>query len=299
MKKVIYSLISKWFLSGCSDYNSLSVRRSCRTKEQGKKAFNQLGVPSAKSALFYFPIGAFSFVKKYGFPVVIKPNIGGFSRGAHFPIENYWQLLRASFMVKIWWPRSIIEQYLSGNNFRIVTVKDDVMSIIQRYPPFVIGNGLDNISSLIDQENIIRTQMKLAPTISHIPKNIAIKNHLKSQNLSLSSIVTKDQKIFLHHKIALKLGSIVEIVDKSTLTKNNHKILQKILNHFDANILGIDVICEQDLSVDFNQQKCIFLEVNSRPFLAMHDVPRYGEKENLSSYYAQLDQYQTTSKNTY
>lgn len=299
MKKLIYALISKWFLSGCSDYNSLDVRRSCRTKEQGKKAFNALNVPNAKSTLFYSPLTAFSFVKEHSFPVVVKPNIGGFSRGAHFPIENNWQLLFACITVKIWWPRSIIEQYLSGNNYRIVTIKDGVMSIIQRYPPFVIGNGVSTISTLIDKENKIRTTMNLLPVMSHIPKNWAIKAYLHSQKLNLSSILEKDQQIFLHNKISLKLGSVVQIIDREQLTENNLKLLQSILYHFDANILGIDVICEQDLSVDFKKQNCIFLEVNSRPYLAMHDVPRYGSKEDLSPYYEKLEPYRITTQNTF
>lgn len=296
MKKFIYKYLSKWFLSGCSHYNSLEVRKKCRSKAQAKIAFKTLNIPSAKSQLFYSPTTAFSFVRQYGFPVVVKPNISGFSRGAHFPITNYWQLFKASILVKVWWPRSIIEQYLSGHNYRIVVIKGDIMSIVRRYPPFVIGNGYDNIDTLIDKENLIRTRMELLPVMSYIPKNSSINRHLKQQKLNLMSIVAKDKRIELHHKIALKLGSIVEIIDKKQLTANNQAMLFDILANFNANILGIDVISEQELSTDFNEQTCIFLEVNSRPFLAMHDVPRYGKKEDLSAYYDKLEQYKITQK---
>ena len=292
-------LLSKWFLTGCSHYNDLQTRRYCRSKDQAKQAFAELKVPSAKSCLFYFPHSAFNFARQYGFPVVVKPNIGGFSRGAYFPIENYWQLLKASILVKIWWPRSIIEQYLSGNNYRIVTIKNNIMSIARRYPPFVIGNGYDNIATLIKKENTIRIQMKLLPIMSCIPKNYHIWKHLKKQGLNFSNVIAKNKKINLHHKISLKLGSIIEVIDPSELTPNNRTMLFDILKYFRANILGIDVICQQKLSTDFTQQKCIFLEVNSCPFLAMHDVPRYGKKQDLSPYYAQLEQYHVTQKNIF
>lgn len=300
MKKLIYSFIAKKFLSGCSDYNSLNVRRSVRTKEQGKLVFKELGIPTAKSRMFYLPFGAFSFVKEHGFPVCVKPDVSGYSRGSHFPIENYKQLLKACIMVKIWWPKSIIETYLAGRNYRIVTIKDEVMSIIQRYPPSIVGNGSDNISTLIDEENKIRTEMKLSPTIYQIPKDHkAIAKHLSLSNLDLTSIPNKDEQVFLHHKIALKLGSIVEIIDKTTLTENNFKLLQKILSQVDANILGIDVISEDPISTDFENQNCIFLELNSRPYLRMHDVPRFGEKEDLSPYYKKLDKLNIENQGTY
>jgi len=203
-------------------------------------------------------------------------------------------------MVKIWWPKSIIETYLAGRNFRIVTIKGEVMSVIQRYPPSVTGNGSDDISTLIDEENSIRTEMKLSPTIYQIPKeHKAITKHLKLSHRDLSTVPEKDEVVYLHHKIALKLGSTVEIIDKSTLTEKNQELLQRILNHLDANILGIDVIAEEPLSIDFEKQNCIFLELNSRPYLKMHDVPRYGEKEDLSAYYKKLDELEIENQGTY
>ena len=59
---------------------------------------------------------------------------------------------------------------------------------------------------------------------------------------------------------------------------------------FGANVLGIDVIFEQGIEVSWKDQKCIFIEVNSRPYLKMHYYPRYGEAEDLSESLAQLDQ---------
>jgi cyanophycin synthetase len=189
---------------------------------------------------------------------VIKPNVGGFSRGAYFPINNNATLLKASIGVKKWWPVSIIEQYLLGKNYRVVMTKFGVMSILRRYPPFVVGNSTSNISQLIDDENLIRTRMDLLPIVYPIPKNLAIKRYLKQQKMCLSSVPEAGQKVYLHQKIALKLGASVEIIDKKVLTEQNQQDLKKILTFFDANILGIDVICEQGIEVDFNAQTCIF-----------------------------------------
>ncbi len=41
-----------------------------------------------------------------------------------------------------------------------VVVKDEIMSVIRRYPPFVVGDGRSSIGDLIDQENTIRQKMR-------------------------------------------------------------------------------------------------------------------------------------------
>ncbi|CAC9438917.1 Glutamate--cysteine ligase (EC [uncultured Gammaproteobacteria bacterium] len=298
--QLLHRFLSHFFLSGCSDYNPLKVRRACRSKAQARLAFEENALPYAKGRTFVNPYSAFKFYEQYGFPLVIKPNVGGFSRGAYFPIENKAQLLRASIGVKKWWPNSIIEAYLLGKNYRVVMTKFGVMSVLRRYPPFIVGDGQRTIGALIDIENALRQKMQLAPVTQLIPKNKAIKKHLKQQGMRFSTILTDTQKVYLHHKISLKLGSSIEVIDKVKLSDNNKQDLIKILNFFNANILGIDVICKEGIEVDFKTQPCIFLELNSRPFLKMHDNPRYGEKpKDLDDFYNKLKQLEITDNEKY
>ncbi len=41
LKKLIYQWISKQFMNGCSSYNSLEVRKSCRSKKQARTVFGE------------------------------------------------------------------------------------------------------------------------------------------------------------------------------------------------------------------------------------------------------------------
>jgi cyanophycin synthetase len=289
MKKLIHKIIAKYFLPGCSDYNSVDVRRACRSKVQSREIFERNNLPYAKGDSFFTPMKAFEFANTHGFPLVIKPNVGGFSRGAHFPIKDKAHLLKASIFVKIWWPISIVEEYLLGKNYRVVVTKDGIMSILRRYPPFVTGDGKSNIEELINVENKKRQEMKLYPIVKDIPMSSPIKNYLAKQSLSLTSVLAENEKVYLHNKISLKLGSSVEIIEKDRLSSSNKEKLIKLLNSVNANILGIDVICKDGLEVDFDKQECIFLELNSRPFLAMHDKPRFGKIEDLSSFHDNLE----------
>ncbi|MFT5657906.1 MAG: D-alanine-D-alanine ligase-like ATP-grasp enzyme [Gammaproteobacteria bacterium] len=299
LKTRIYHWISQRYMHGCSSYNDLAVRRSCRSKEQGRAKFAGGGLPHARGMIFFNPLKAIQFAKEHGFPLVIKPNVSGYSRGSYFPINNFGQLWKAILLAKIWWPTTVIEQYLKGANYRVVVIDGKIMSVIQRYPPFVIGNGEDTISDLIDAENAIREQMQLYGGMFPIKKDQRIKVHLKKQGLTFESVPAKDEHIELYFRVALAPGGIVRIIDKTSIHADNIKLFLDTLQLFKANILGVDIIFENSIEQSHKDQKCILLEVNSRPYLKMHDYPRYGEKEDLSAYYNELDQLDISQPDTF
>ena len=288
-KKIIYKIIEKFFLNWCSNYNSLDIRKSCKSKKQARDMFEKNNIPYAKWEVFFNPYYAYKFIKKYWFPIVLKPNIWWFSRWSYFPIINYIELFKAIFFVKLWWPFTVIEQYLLWKNYRVIVTKNKIDLIIKRYPPFIIWDWNSNISNLINIENKKRLEMKLFPIISKIKKNFKIKIFLKKQWLNLKSIIAKNKKIFLYNKVSLELWWVIETIDIKNITQKNKKIILKILNLFNANIFWIDIIMEKWINIDFDKQKTIFLEVNSRPFLKMHEFPRYWKKPDMKKLYKKLD----------
>jgi hypothetical protein len=46
---------------------------------------------------------------------------------------------------------------------------------------------------------------------------------------------------------------------------------------------------EKGLDKDYDKQKTIFLELNSRPYLKMHTAPRYGKAPDMKPLYKKLD----------
>ncbi|MFT5258791.1 MAG: D-alanine-D-alanine ligase-like ATP-grasp enzyme [Saprospiraceae bacterium] len=298
-KTAIYAWISKTFMDGCSNYNSLAVRKACRSKGQGRAIFEKNDIPHARGTIFLWPWTAHRFAKQHGFPLVIKPNVSGYSRGSYFPINNYKQLYKAMLFAKIWWPTTVIEQFLLGSNYRVLGTDHSLISVIRRYSPFVDGNGVDMISVLIDKENEIREQMQLHPVIFKLNKDEQVTGYLAKQNLSLNSVPADNERIELFHRVALSPGGVVETIDRSTIPKVNKALFNKVVKVFDANVFGIDVIFEKGIEIPFNEQKCIFIEVNSRPYIKMHHYPRYGEKEDLSDALAELDELDVVDQDTF
>lgn len=300
VNKWIYAKIEERFLTGCSDYNSISVRRNSRSKKQARDMFAKCGAPHANGEIFFWPWRATSFVAKHGFPVVIKPNVSGFSRGSYFPITTHKDLWKAIFLAKLWWPKTVIESYLNGHDHRIVVIKDSVEIVMERFPPFVVWDGKKNISTLIDEENAIRDEMQLGPSIQNINKqNPLIVRHLKKHKLTMSSVPKKDETIYLFHRVALAPGGVLKNIGSDKVTPKNKDLFLKVLHAFDSNIFGLDVIFEKWVHVDFDKQKCIFLEVNCRPYLKMHHKPRYWKTPDLTAFYKKLDALEISGKWTF
>lgn len=289
-KRLIYRWIDQRFLDGCTSYNSLGVRKASRSKKASRAMFAKLGIPHAQGKIFFSPLAAFKFVKEHGYPVVVKPNVGGFSRGSHFPINTPMQLLKACLLVKVWWPFSVIERYLEGHNYRIVVIKDEVMGAIERYPAFVIGDGISTVSHLIEKENQTRQALQLLPAMYLLKQSQVDKKLLRKQQLELTSVPLDNQWVNLHNKVALKPGGIVETISPDLVHADTQQACQRLLSGFDANILGIDIIMKDSIEKSYLEQECIFLEVNSRPYLQMHHHPRFGPKPDLNTGYHKLDQ---------
>ncbi len=289
LNSLIYAWISNRYMHDCSNYNTLAVRKSCRSKVLCRKHFEKYNFPHAAGMIFVWPWQAHRFARKHGFPVVIKPNVSGYSRGSYFPISSMLELYKAIFWAKAWWPTTIIEKYLLGANYRVLVNRESLISVIQRYPPFVVGNGQHTVAELIDEENRIRASMQPAPTVYPIGKSSKIQMHLRKQGLDLLSIPDEGQHVQLFHRVALATGGIVEIIDQTQIPQVNKKFLTEVVRSFDANVLGIDVIFEHGIEVPHTDQECILVEVNSRPYIKMHHYPRYGKKEDFSQALEQLD----------
>jgi len=286
---LIYGWISRKYMAGCSNYNTLQVRKASRSKRQARIMFAAHEIPHAEGTLFYSPLTAHRFARKHGFPLCIKPNVSGFSRGSHFPINNYPDLWKAAIMVKIWWPSSIVEQYLLGSNYRVLATDTELVSVIRRYPPFVDGNGQDTIEQLIDQENAQREKMGLFPTIYPISKSAPTLAYLARSGRTLDTIPAQGERVYTFNRVALAPGGVVEIIDKNSIPEANRELFLRVVKAFDARLFGIDVIFEDGIEKDYRDQRCIFLEVNSRPYTRMHEFPRYGSAENLEDFYSEMN----------
>lgn len=157
--------------------------------------------------------------KEVGFPLVVKPNVSVFSRGSYFPIKNVRELWRSILLAKLWWPYTVFEQYLQGNNYRVVVANGQIMSVLQRYAPFITGDGQATIEELIDRENAIREQMNLYPCASPLQKGRQTLTFLANKGYSLATVPEVNEQLLLFYRISLAPGGVVKVIDKESIQR--------------------------------------------------------------------------------
>ena len=111
--------------------------------------------------------------------VCLKPHLGSLSKGVIGPIS----LAQAkAYILRKPGAIYIAEQFITGNEYRVIVVDDKVVKIVQRLPVHVVGDGQSTILELVRQK--IKLQKKNPAAASKLYDISKIKEHLQSLKLS-------------------------------------------------------------------------------------------------------------------
>ncbi len=250
-----------------------------------KKILQNNALPYADGKTFHCLKKAIRYAEEIGFPLVVKPNCGSLSKHTICNIQNEFALKEAIRIVQIISREFILEKFIPGNVYRITAVDDNVLACCLREPPNVIGDGIHNIEELIKikNDNPLRGDIHQKNfTLHKIHLTETTLLLLKSEKLTIKSILSKDRKVYLHNKIVLACGA--DIHDKTDdIHPKNKLIFSKLSQLLVAPIVGIDFIC-QDISIPYYEQLSAIIEANSLPYIDIHHFPVFGKSRDVAGY---------------
>lgn len=282
--KVRYSLEHKnkvhHFSLSMGDKVSEEAFRICDDKDLTKQYLAKGNVPIPQGKMFD-PTASDEEIVKYGlslgFPIVVKPTDGNAGKGVFANIRDEKSLREIVPHVRndLNFSNIIVENYVSGEEFRIIVIEDKVLGAMNRRPAFVTGDGVHTIRELIYQKN---KERKINPHLTSrmIKIDKEIKDLLKSNDYQLSSIPDDNKVVYLRQKSNLSAGGEAEDVTEQ-LTPELKRIAIDVgkaipgLPHY-----GVDMIVSNDRSSG------VILEVNSRPGLGGHLFPGKGEPRDFA-----------------
>lgn len=194
-----------------------------RGDQVGKQAVEQgadkiLAKNILEAALVAVPAGAvyraeeqlesmIAHASELSYPLVVKISNGSFGRGVETGITSTAELRNACTRVKSEYPAEdiIVEEHLSGPEYRLYIVDTETVAAIEREPANVTGDGTSSVSSLIEQKN---RERKSNPRLASCPIVVdeEIKRKLAAQSLSLDSVVPAGEKLPLRDRSNISLG---------------------------------------------------------------------------------------------
>lgn len=206
------------------------------------------------------------------FPLVVKPIIGEKGYGVKTDITNNDELINHVSELLSSNNDVLIEQQVTGKEYRIMVLNDVIIGITQKIPPFIIGDNIHSISELI---NILNNTKEREHRI-HIPDI----SYIKKQGFNMSSILPIGKKIVITNVANMSNGSSLEYIDINKVHIDNISLFKKINNVLGLKLSGIDYICD-NLQTPYYMNGYV-IEVNSRPGFGIHyNITPDSKKEKL------------------
>jgi len=257
----------------------------------------RLGLPLAKWQVIDSEEELRESFKEYSKPVVIKPVGLTGGAGVSVGITTIEQALKAYFNAKKiidakvrknWQKKIMIQEQLTGEDYRLLVINGKLKIATKRIPAFVIGNGKSTIKELIEETNKDARRDILNP--SHILKPIVIDepllNYLEEQNLALDIVLEKEQKIYVRKVASMSKGGITEDFT-DTVSPEIRLIVESIASSIHAFTLGVDIMCK-DLNKPLTKENGGIIEINTMPEAYLNFFPVLGQtRENVADEYVQ------------
>lgn len=283
--KAEYGEHIEWILDRDSSITPYSVSIVCGDKYLTKKILqnNRISVPSGEKFLPNEWELSILYAKKIGFPIVIKPVFGSYGDDIYMDIENEYELkeiVKNVFVDTLNKP-FIIEKQFEGKEYRVFLTRDGKFAVLHREPAHIIGDGEHTILELIEKENNKRKERIncLCPIAIDEITDI----FMKKNNISLTDIPNKDEKVYLRHNSNVAKGGLcidyTDVVHSSVIEN-----CKKILNTFSGlAYVGIDYM-SKDITADQTEDMYNIVEVNTVPGIHMHMKPSEGKPRNVAKY---------------
>jgi len=197
------------------------------------------------------------------YPVVIKPINGTFGRDVLTDIESIEELDDSLQFMRNKYKNVMLEEQIAGDCYRIFIFNNNVIDIIKREKPYVIGNGVNTIKELIDMRNIEQIDMKLFEV-----KNIS-EIVIKKQNETLVSIPDDGKKIFISNVINMHNGARISRIPIDTVPQKNIDLFLNVNKAMNITCSGLDYLSE-DICIEYDLNNSRILEVNGTPDTEIH-----------------------------
>ncbi len=210
------------------------------------------------------------FLSQLGRPVVVKPVDGAGGRGVTTGIEDDTALRRATFAAARAGTRFLVEEQLPGDNYRFLYLAGELIDVIRRDPPTVIGDGRHDIRTLIALENQMRLGGPPYTGLSALTCDPGVDNHLSAQGLSVKSVPAEEQRIEVKGAVNQN-GSRDNHQLLAGVHASYHALGRQVQSVLDVQLLGIDVICP-DVGVSLADSGGGINEINTTPALHHHDL---------------------------
>ncbi len=251
-------------------------------KELTNRMLHDVGIPVPRGVVVRTVDEAVREAGRIGYPVVIKPLDGNHGRGVFINLASETEV-REFFPLAERESRAgvvVVESFITGKDYRILVVNNQVVAVAERVPAHVIGDGERTIRQLIDATNADpRRGVGHEKILTRIVVDSQTMEVLERQGLSLDDVPALDR--FVQLKLTGNMSTGGTSIDRTDdIHPDNCEIARQAAMVVGLDVAGIDFITE-DIAVSVRQTKGAIVEVNAGPGFRMHTHPTEGHPRHV------------------
>jgi len=249
-------------------------------KEWTKQVLGDAGIPVPLGRVCHAFDEALDAARDIGYPVAVKPLIGNHGRGVSTNIEDDQALRDAFDIAASRNPSVIVERYIRGEDHRLLVIDGTLVAAARRRPAHVVGNGIDTLQALVDEENRDpRRGVGHENLLTQIQLDEQSQRLIDQQNLTLQSVIPAGEMVFLKPTANLSTGGTATDVTDDVHPEVRYAA-ERIARLVGLDIIGIDLLAET-LTRPLEEQSAAVVEVNAGPGFRMHLSPTHGEGRDV------------------
>jgi cyanophycin synthetase len=261
--------------------SNIAVDIACN-KEDTKRLLDMAAIPVAKGDICVDEEDLQKTIDRIGYPIVIKPLDGNHGKGASININKWEVAVEGLYHAKKYSRRVIVEKFITGYDFRILVINNQVVAAAQRVPAHVKGDGIHSIEKLIEIENRDpRRGYGHENVLTEISVDRDTLDLLEKMNYTLEAIPTKNEIVYLKSTANLSTGGTsIDVTD--LMHPENVFVAERIARVIGLDVCGIDIMAP-NLTQPLKESGGVVLEVNAAPGFRMHLAPAEGLPRNVAA----------------
>lgn len=203
-----------------------------------------------------------AFVARHG-KVVIKPARGEQGKGVAVGLDASDDIAGAIAAARAFSDRVLVEQYVEGEDLRLVVIDYQVVAAAIRSPASIIGDGQHTIVDLIERQS--RRRAAATGGESQIPLDNETRRCVAAAGYAMRNVLPPGVELQVRKTANLHTGGAIHDVTGSV----NPALVEaavKAARAINIPVTGVDFIVPNPAGADY-----VFIEANERPGLANHE----------------------------
>lgn len=286
--------VNRFFRVTRFDINAMGASEIALDKDYSKIFMKDMGYPVIPWKKFYSDSWAkaiksnqtinkaWKYAKEVGLPVFLKPNSSSQGTGVT-KVYNKKDFLKVFKQISKMDKVILVEEPITGKDYRIVVLDNEIISAYERIPLTVVGNGKSNIKTLLKKKQDEYKKERRDRTFSF--EDPRLRMTLRRHKLTFSSVLPKGESLVLLNNANLSTGgTAIDVTDK--VHPSFKKIAIKLTKDMGLRLCGVDLMIDGDITKPV--KKWHVIEINSAPGLDHYASLGKKQQDIVESLYTKV-----------